>query len=63
MSATEDKPPADLSGWTIPGGFRKDGVPYFGPSCSPESISNIEEGNVPEFDCLVATYARSGTIE
>ena len=54
----DDRPSADISDWGVPGGFVEDGILY--PPFNPEALRRIKEGNVPDYEVLVATYPRSG---
>jgi len=60
-SQHEDKPPADLSNYSIPGAFIKDGILYPGFPFSSEGIQQIREGQCEDFGVLAATFPRSGT--
>ena len=54
----DDRPSADISDWRVPGGFVEDGILY--PPFYQEALKRMKEGNVPDYEVLVATYPRSG---
>ena len=57
---TTDRKMGDLNSWCIPGAFRKNEILHYGMSCTPALIDQLEAGEAPDFDVMVATYPRSG---